>query len=77
MARSTEGSGLGLSIAKNLTELQKGTFDIYLDGDLFKITIIFPEAFQVVRTEEISENQEAEMEEPDQGSASEEENTEE
>ena len=37
-------SGLGLSIAKNLTELQKGSFDIYLDGDLFKVTIIFPEA---------------------------------
>ena len=32
IARSTEGSGLGLSIAKNLTELQKGSFDIYLDG---------------------------------------------
>ena len=44
VARSTEGSGLGLSIAKNLTELQKGSFDIYLDGDLFKVTIIFPEA---------------------------------
>ena len=44
IARSTEGSGLGLSIAKNLTELQKGSFDIYLDGDLFKVTIIFPEA---------------------------------
>ncbi len=44
VARSTEGSGLGLSIARNLTELQKGSFDIYLDGDLFKVTIIFPEA---------------------------------
>ena len=44
VARSTEGSGLGLSIAKNLTELQKGSFDLYLDGDLFKATIIFPEA---------------------------------
>lgn len=44
VARSTEGSGLGLSIARNLTELQKGSFNIYLDGDLFKITIIFPEA---------------------------------
>lgn len=44
VARSTEGSGLGLSIAKNLTEIQKGSFDIYLDGDLFKVTIIFPEA---------------------------------
>ena len=44
VARSTEGSGLGLSITKTLTELQKGSFDIYLDGDLFKVTIIFPEA---------------------------------
>lgn len=42
VSRSTEGSGLGLSIAKNLTTLQNGEFDIYLDGDLFKVTIIFP-----------------------------------
>lgn len=42
VSRSTEGSGLGLSIAKNLTELQNGTFEIYLDGDLFKVTLTFP-----------------------------------
>lgn len=42
VSRSTEGSGLGLSIAKNLTEAQKGKFDIYLDGDLFKVTLTFP-----------------------------------
>lgn len=42
VARSTEGSGLGLSIAKNLTELQGGKFDVYLDGDLFKVTLTFP-----------------------------------
>lgn len=42
VSRSTEGSGLGLSIAKNLTELQKGKFEIYLDGDLFKVSLIFP-----------------------------------
>ena len=42
VSRSTEGSGLGLSIAKNLTNLQKGTFEIYLDGDLFRVTITFP-----------------------------------
>lgn len=42
ISRSTEGSGLGLSIAKNLTELQGGKFDIYLDGDLFRVTITFP-----------------------------------
>ena len=51
VARSTEGSGLGLSIAKNLTELQKGSFDIYLDGDLFKVTVIFPEAPEIPDTE--------------------------
>lgn len=46
VSRSTEGSGLGLSIAKNLVKLQKGTFDIYLDGDLFKVTITFAAADQ-------------------------------
>ncbi len=43
VSRSTEGSGLGLHIAKNLTTLQHGTFRIYLDGDLFKVTISFDE----------------------------------
>lgn len=42
-SRTTEGSGLGLSIAKNLTQLQHGEFDIILDGDLFKVVISFPE----------------------------------
>lgn len=42
VARTTEGSGLGLSIAKNLTLLQKGTFDIIIDGDLFKARVAFP-----------------------------------
>ena len=42
ISRSTEGSGLGLSIAKNLTEIQGGKFYIYLDGDLFRVTITFP-----------------------------------
>ena len=41
VSRSTEGSGLGLEIARNLTVMQKGTFDLYLDGDLFKVTITF------------------------------------
>ena len=36
------GYGLGLSIAKDLTEIQQGTFEIYLDGDLFKVTVSFP-----------------------------------
>lgn len=42
VSRTTEGSGLGLSIAKNLTEAQKGTFEIRLDGDLFKVYLVFP-----------------------------------
>lgn len=42
ISRSTEGSGLGLSIAKTLTQMQGGKFELYLDGDLFKVTITFP-----------------------------------
>lgn len=42
VSRSTEGSGLGLSIAKNLTQAQNGSFTIYLDGDLFKVILEFP-----------------------------------
>lgn len=41
VARTTEGSGLGLSIAKSLTELQKGLFEICIDGDLFKVKLAF------------------------------------
>jgi signal transduction histidine kinase len=41
-SRNTEGNGLGLSIAKSLTELQGGVFDIIVDGDLFKVTVSFP-----------------------------------
>ncbi|MBQ9746833.1 MAG: GHKL domain-containing protein [Clostridia bacterium] len=40
-SRNTEGSGLGLSIARSLVELQKGSFDIKIDGDLFKAVISF------------------------------------
>ncbi len=43
VSRSSEGSGLGLSIAKNLTELQGGEFRIILDGDLFKVLMRFNE----------------------------------
>jgi signal transduction histidine kinase len=41
-SRNTEGNGLGLSIARSLTELQNGTFDIFIDGDLFKVVLSFP-----------------------------------
>ena len=44
VARTTEGSGLGLSIAKSLTQLQGGSFEIYIDGDLFKVKVAFPVA---------------------------------
>lgn len=40
-SRNTEGSGLGLSIAKSLTELQNGSFEINIDGDLFKAKLTF------------------------------------
>ncbi len=41
VSRSSEGSGLGLSIAESLTKLMKGEFDVDLDGDLFKVTLKF------------------------------------
>ena len=41
-SRNTEGSGLGLNIAKSLTELQGGQMHLMVDGDLFKVTLIFP-----------------------------------
>lgn len=41
-ARTAEGSGLGLSIAKSLTEIQGGSMNISIDGDLFKVTLRFP-----------------------------------
>ena len=40
-SRTTEGSGLGLSISKSLAELQNGTFNIRIDGDLFKVELEF------------------------------------
>ena len=43
-SRNTEGSGLGLNIAKSLMELQKGQLQLLVDGDLFKVTLIFPQA---------------------------------
>ncbi len=41
-SRNTEGSGLGLSIARSLTELMNGEVNVFVDGDLFKVTVAFP-----------------------------------
>ena len=41
-SRNSEGNGLGLSIAKSLTELQNGKLSLTVDGDLFKVTLRFP-----------------------------------
>lgn len=43
-SRTSEGSGLGLSIARSLTELMGGTFRLSIDGDLFKVTLTLPNA---------------------------------
>ena len=43
-SRNTEGSGLGLNIAKSLVELQGGKMHLTVDGDLFKVTLVFPKA---------------------------------
>ena len=40
-SRNTEGSGLGLAIAKSFTEAQGGEFHVEVDGDLFKVVILF------------------------------------
>lgn len=41
-SRHTEGNGLGLSIAKSLTDVQNGSMEIVVDGDLFKVILTFP-----------------------------------
>ena len=50
-SRHTEGSGLGLSIAKSLTELQDGTLKIDIDGDLFKVTVTFKKYMDNMKAE--------------------------
>lgn len=41
-SRNTDGSGLGLSIARSFTEIQQGTLNVYIDGDLFKVVLRLP-----------------------------------
>ncbi len=48
VSRTTEGSGLGLSIAQSLTKLQGGTFEILIDGDLFKVRV----GFEIKKTDQ-------------------------
>lgn len=62
-SRTTEGSGLGLSIARDLVRMQDGEFQIYLDGDLFKVVIEFPEYISpvVVNMEEAAVSEEDQM----------------
>lgn len=45
-SRKSEGSGLGLAICKSFVEVQEGTFEVNVDGDLFKTTIIFPKKIE-------------------------------
>lgn len=59
-SRTTEGSGLGLSIAKSLTQVQGGTFEIQLDGDLFKVILCFDEYVEENLPEEHSEEEKSE-----------------
>lgn len=56
VSRTTEGSGLGLSITQSLAEIQGGSFGIQVDGDLFKAIVSIP-----LWTEE-DESEEAEEE---------------
>lgn len=54
-SRSSEGNGLGLAIAKSLTELQGGLMDVVIDGDLFKLRISFPRVIGAKEQTEMSE----------------------
>ena len=51
-SRAGEGSGLGLNIAKSLAELQGGTLNLDIDGDLFKATLELPAADKATKTAE-------------------------
>lgn len=52
-SRNTEGSGLGLSIAGTLAELQKGKLRLTTDGDLFKATLTFPKIVEQGQEQEL------------------------
>lgn len=62
VARSTEGSGLGLSIAKSLTQLQGGEFAITIDGDLFKVQVSFPIKWTTVDDYKMEEEEKGDKE---------------
>ena len=51
-SRTTEGSGLGLSIAKNLTVAMNGQLNVKVDGDLFKVILQFPKLEEQKETEQ-------------------------
>lgn len=59
-SRGSDGNGLGLSISKSLTELCGGTFELFLDGDLYKAVITFPLLRAVAEPEVKAETQPAE-----------------
>ena len=52
-SRNAKGSGLGLAIAKSFTEVQQGTFNVVIDGDLFKVIVVFPTIEEVKEPEEV------------------------
>ena len=61
-SRTTEGNGLGLEIARNLTVMQHGKFSLHLDGDLFKVVIVFGEPEKQEEEPEAGAGQPAEEE---------------